>query len=142
MSRHQHVANLRVCCAEVCLMCLFCWVFVPLENFSLLWWRHHYRWRAANFDIYLALMVIAEWGFFSVPHLLRHGTSVYDGHLRGPMTLTAVAKRLELSCHYLFNDLSRSVWDSNTQPSTCEANAINNCITAAARCSNAYARSK
>ena len=23
--------------------------FVPLENFSLIWRRHHYRWRAANF---------------------------------------------------------------------------------------------
>ena len=24
--------------------------FVPFESFSLIWRRHHYRWRAANFD--------------------------------------------------------------------------------------------
>ena len=36
--------------------------------------------------------------FFNVSHLLWHGTSVYKGHLRGPVTLT-VAERL--SCHYL-----------------------------------------
>ena len=48
-------------------------VFVPLENFSLMWRRHHYRWRAAHFDLYSALMAIEQWGFFSVPHLLWHG---------------------------------------------------------------------
>ena len=30
--------------------------FVPLENFSLFWRRHHYRRRAANFDLCSALM--------------------------------------------------------------------------------------
>ena len=54
---------------------------VPLENFSFIWRRHHYRWRAANFDLYSALMVIEQCGFFSVPHLLRHGAYVYNGHL-------------------------------------------------------------
>ena len=33
-------------------------IFVPLENFSLKYRRHHYRWRAANFDLYSALMAI------------------------------------------------------------------------------------
>ena len=34
-------------------------------------------------------MVIEQWGFFSVPHLLWHGTSIYmyNGHLRRPVTL-------------------------------------------------------
>ena len=68
--------------------------FVPLKNFSLIWTRHHYRWRAANFDLYSALMAIEQWGFFSVPHLLWHGASIYNGHLRGPVTLTPVAERL------------------------------------------------
>ena len=60
---------------------------VPLENFSVTWRRHHCRWRAANFDLCSALMAIEQWGFFSVLHLLWHGASVYDGHLRGPVTL-------------------------------------------------------
>ena len=32
------------------------------------------------------------WGFFSVSHLLWHGTVVYNVHLRGPMTLTPNAE--------------------------------------------------
>ena len=59
---------------------------VPLENYSHIWRRHHCRWRAANFDLCSALMAIEQWGFFSVPHLLWHGASIYDGHLRGPVT--------------------------------------------------------
>ena len=40
-------------------------------------------------------------GFFSVLHLLWHGDSVYNGHLRGPVTFTPIAQRLavELSLH-------------------------------------------
>ena len=47
-------------------------LFVRLENFLLMW-------RAANFDLYPILMAIEQWGFFSVPHLLWHGASVYNG---------------------------------------------------------------
>ena len=68
--------------------------FVPLENFLLIWRRHHCRWRAANFDLCLALMAVAQWMFFSVPRLLWHGASVYNGHLRGPVTLTPNAECL------------------------------------------------
>ena len=62
------------------LFCLFFFVFIlesifPLENFSLIWRRHHCRWRTANFDIYSALMTIEQWGFFIVPHLVWHGSS-------------------------------------------------------------------
>ena len=53
---------------------------VPLENFSLIWRRHHYRWRAANFDLCSALLAIEQWWSFSVSHLLWHGASVYNGH--------------------------------------------------------------
>ena len=65
---------------------------VPLENFSLIWRRHHCRWKAANFDLCSALMAIEQWGFFNVPHLLRHGPNLYNGHLRGPVTLTSVCR--------------------------------------------------
>ena len=74
--------------------------FVPLEIFSLIWRRHHCRWRAANFDLISALKAIEQWGFFCVPHLLWHGASVYNGHLQGPVThlLPCV---WQWSCHYL-----------------------------------------
>ena len=55
---------------------------------------HEYRSKLANFDLCSALMVIEQWGFFNVPHLLRHGPTVCNGHLRGPVTLTPVAERL------------------------------------------------
>ena len=47
-------------------------------------------------------MAIVQWGFFSVPHLLWHEASFYDGHLRGPVTLTPNAERWQWSCHYLY----------------------------------------
>ena len=46
----------RVCLFVCLFVCL--WVFVPLENFSLICRYHHFRWRAANFDMCLALMAI------------------------------------------------------------------------------------
>ena len=70
--------------------------FVPLGNFSLIWRRHLYRWRAANVDLCLALMAIEQRGFFSVQHLLWHGKSVYNGHLRRPLKLTPTAKHLSV----------------------------------------------
>ena len=41
-----------------------------------------------------SFMATEQWGFFSVPHSLWHGASVYIVHLRGPMTLTPIAERL------------------------------------------------
>ena len=61
--------------------------FVSLENFSLIWRCYHCRRSAANFDLCSALMAIEQWGFLSVPHLLWYGASVYNGHLRRPVTL-------------------------------------------------------
>ena len=77
-------------------VCLFVCVefFIPLENFSLIWRRHHCRWRAANFDLCSALMAIEQWELFNMAHPLRQGPTVYNGHLRGPVTLTLVAERL------------------------------------------------
>ena len=40
-------------------------------------------------------------GLFSVPYLLWHGPSVYNGHLRGPVTLAPIAEFWQWSCHYL-----------------------------------------
>ena len=74
-------------------VCMF-GIFVPLENLSLMWRRHHYRWKAANFDLCSIFMATERWGFLSLPHLLCHGASVYNGHLRGPVTLTPTAEHL------------------------------------------------
>ena len=43
--------------------------------------------------------------FFNLSLLLWHGASIYNGHLRGPVTLTPNAEFLAVwqwSCHYLF----------------------------------------
>ena len=71
-------------------VCFFLYLefIVPLENFSLIWWRHHCRWRAANFDLCSALMAIEQWGFLNVPQLLWHGPTLYN------LTLTPVVERL------------------------------------------------
>ena len=55
-------------------------------------------------------MVIEQWGFFSVTHQPWHGASVYEGHLRRPLTLTSVAKRLavELSLPVFTIDIGLS----------------------------------
>ena len=67
-------------CLFVCLTCLFGYI-VLLENFSLIWRRHHYRWRVVS-DLCLTLMAIEQWRFFSVPHqLCTYCASVYNGHL-------------------------------------------------------------
>ena len=120
--------SVRTVCLFVCLFVFF----VPLENFSFIWRRHHCWWRASNVDLCSALMAIRQWGFFSVPHLLWHGASVYNGHLRGPVTLTSIAERLavELSLPVFTTYVCRG-WDTNTQPSACEANALAYCATAA-----------
>ena len=58
--------------------------------------------------------------FFSVLHLLWYGTSVYDGHLQGPVT--GELKAVELPLPVFTIRLSRLV--SNIQPSTCVANYL------------------
>ena len=85
-------------------ICLFVLIFVQLENFSLIWRRHHYRWRAANFDLCSALMAIEQSVFFSGPQLLWHGASVYNDNPQGPVTLTRIAE-------YLAVELSMGIAD-------------------------------
>ena len=101
---------------------------VPLENFSLMWRRHHYRWRAATFDVYSTLMAIKQWGFFNVPLLLWHLFIIV-------ITFTSALERLEmeLSLPVLTTWVFRGQ-DSNTQLSAYEAYAIADCATAGATC--------
>ena len=45
----------------------------------------------------------------SMPHLLWHGSSVYNGHLWGPMMTHLMPSIWQWSCHYTcFNDLDLS----------------------------------
>ena len=107
-----------------------CYYHVPLKNFSHLWRCHNYQWRTSNFDLCSALMAIEQWGFFSVQHLLWHGASVYNGHLRGPVTHSHLLPSVwQCSCHFLFLRLR----DSNSQTSTCGANVLTDCTTTAAK---------
>ena len=48
---------------------------------------------------WLMLGIYSYWAarFLSVPHRLRHRTFVYNGHLRGPVTLTPIAERFAYS---------------------------------------------
>ena len=102
--------------ANYCIFCLFVRLFVRLfvclfvrlfvcyrstREYSLIWRRHHYRWRAENFDLSSALMAIEQWGFFNVPPLIWHGASVYNSHLRGPVTLSPITERLAVELSYL-----------------------------------------
>ena len=99
----------------VLFICLLRFI-VPLENLSLIWRRHHCRWMFANVDLWcLAPMAIEQWGFSNVPQSLQHGPTVYNVHLRGPVTLTSVAERLAGSCHYRFSRL-KSVATGNRTP--------------------------
>ena len=66
-----------------------------------------------------ALVAIDQWEFFNVPHLLWHGPTLYNGHLRGPVTLTPVAERLAV-------ELSLPVFDDWKLKllNTCLLNAV------------------
>ena len=105
--------------AEYLLVCLFvCLGFhVPPENISLTWKRYHYRWRASNFDLYSAVMAMQ---FFSVPHLLWHGSFVYNGHLR----CQAFGSGAVTTCYYYLDlRVSRLGFE---HPTFRDANALTN----------------
>ena len=55
------------------------WVWIRVFTWKgwRIWGRHHYWWRAANFDLYSELRAIVQWGFLSVTHLILHGKYVY-----------------------------------------------------------------
>ena len=117
----NYASTCTIKCMTFCFVYFLEFIF-PLDNFSLIWRRHHCRWRAANFDLSSALMTIEQWGFFNVPHPLRHGPTVHNRHLRGPVTLccrafgSGVVITLNLRLRPLATGVSRSP--------ACEANAL------------------
>ena len=84
---------LRYILQYFCLFCLIVWFFWGGGVYSYGDVSITGEW-AHVFDLYLALVAIEQWRFFSVPHLLWHGSSVYVGHLWGPVTLTSDVERL------------------------------------------------
>jgi hypothetical protein len=63
--------------------------YAPLKNISLIWRRHHCRWRAAKIRPMLGAQGLWAGGIFIVPHLLWHGTSVFPVSSEGPPHLVA-----------------------------------------------------
>ena len=65
-------------------------------------------------------MAIEQWGFFSVQRLQWHRTSVYNGHSRGPVTLTPIAEHLavEMSLPVFTTYVCRG-WDLWEHPTFC-----------------------
>ena len=66
----------------VCLF-LFVWGLSSHSKFFnlVIWRRHHYRWRAAHFDLCAALMAIEQWGFTNCdmghPFIMVRDTHTY-----------------------------------------------------------------
>ena len=79
-------------------VCLLVCFLRSTGEFSVIWRRHHYRWRAANFDPCSALMAIEQWACHTYcdtghPFIMVISEDPLHSHL-----LPGV---LQLSCHYL-----------------------------------------
>ena len=62
-----------------------------------------------------------------MPYLLYHGASVYNGHLRGPVTLTPIAERLAVEPSLpAFKTVAAGIRTPNNPLAT----ALNHCTTA------------
>ena len=85
-------------------------VFVPFENFSLIWRRHHHLWRATNFDLNPPLIDIEQWGFLTCdtycdtdqPSIMVISEDQWNSHLvpnvgSGAVTITTCWNDLRLS---------------------------------------------
>ena len=107
-------------------VCLFvCFgSFVSLGNCSLIWNRHHYQWRTIHHDLFSTLMAIEQWGFFNVPHLLWHGPTLYNDHLRCSVTLTPCRVFGSGALTTCLNNLNLSRPGIEHRSPACEANAL------------------
>ena len=87
----------------VCLCVFVLSFFLTLENISLIWRRHHYRWRVANFDLYARHL----WPLSSESSLACH-TYWDTGHpfimaiSADPWHSHLLPSVWQWSCHYLF----------------------------------------
>ena len=103
---------------------------VPLEEFFAHMETSTLPAQGCEFYLFSALMAIEHWGFFSVPHLVWHGASLYNGHIREHVTLTPIAEPLAVELPLpIFTTYVCHGWDSNTQLSACGAHALTDCAT-------------
>ena len=83
-----------------------------------------------HFDLYPAHIAIEQWGFFSVPHLLWHGTSIIMVIFEDPWHSHLLPSILQwLSQPILPTSVCRG-WVSNNHPSACGATVLTDCATA------------
>ena len=75
---------------------IFARKYKTLQNVNIPGARFNSSGTPLFFYLCSVLMAIEQWGFFSVPHLMWYRASVYYGHLRGPVTITPIAERLEV----------------------------------------------
>ena len=90
----KYICQLKRPTLMLMFVCVFVYLkfIVPLENVSLIWRRYHSRWRAI-FAMCSALMAIDQCEFYNVPPTATRVT-LYNGHLRGSVTLSLNAERL------------------------------------------------
>ena len=91
------------------LFCTCLGFYVLFENSPITWRRHHYRWRAANFNLCSSLMAIEQWGLLSVQNVLYMWlwTSVYIGYLRGLTQQVGTTKLPVINGHILISKYIR-----------------------------------
>ena len=119
---HRKIKGMFVCL----FVCLVGWLVfsVPLENFfTHLETTPLPLQRATIFYLYSALIAIEQWGFFNMQHLLWPGSTLYNGHLWGPVTLIPNAERLAVELSLPVLTTSVSPMFEPWSPS-CEANAL------------------
>ena len=78
--------------------------FVTLENVSLIWRRHHYRWRAANFDL-CSVWPLSSKGSLACDTFCDTGHSFIMVILEDPWHSHLLPSVWKWSCHYMFSDL-------------------------------------
>ena len=83
-------------------VCLFVWFFVQLENFSLIWRRHHCRWRTVNFELCSALMVMSSEGSLACHTYCDTGHHFRMVISEDPWHSHLLQSVWKWSCHYLF----------------------------------------
>ena len=103
--------------------------FIPSSLYSCSYHKAQY-----HLEIYENYVV----AYFCLLHAMRNvtrGIRLYNGHLRGPSTLSPFAECLAvgLSLPVFTIRVCRS-WDSNTQPSACKTNSLTDCAIAATCC--------
>ena len=86
--------------------------FSPIREFSIIWRRHDYWWRASNFNLYSALIASEQGVFSCMPHLLCQETSVYTVIFEDPWHSHQLSSIWQFSCNYLFYRIKTvATWD-------------------------------